>query len=85
MSLRKPIVATRVGGLGETIRDGETGLLVPFGNQEALADALVTLLQDPQRCMNLKEAVHEEMTTRLSWTEIAKKTQACYQAYIDRK
>ena len=80
MSLGKPIVATRVGGLGETIRDGDTGLLVPFGDEEELSDALVELLQNQQRRTDLEKAVRKEVTTRLSWTEIAKKTQACYRA-----
>ena len=80
MSLGKPIVATRVGGLGETIRDGDTGLLVPFGDDEELSDALVELLQNQQRRTDLEKAVRKEVTTRLSWTEIARKTQACYRA-----
>ena len=37
MTLRTPVVASDVGGLGEVIRDGETGLLFPCGNVEALA------------------------------------------------
>ncbi|MFQ5601517.1 MAG: glycosyltransferase [Candidatus Krumholzibacteriia bacterium] len=42
-----PIVATRVGGNPEVVRDGETGALVPPGQEEPLAGALARLLQDP--------------------------------------
>lgn len=42
-----PTVATRVPGLIESVRDGETGLLVPYGDRAALADALGRILGDP--------------------------------------
>jgi glycosyltransferase involved in cell wall biosynthesis len=41
-----PAVATRVPGLVDSVRDGETGLLVPYGDQPALAAALVRILAD---------------------------------------
>lgn len=41
-----PVVATAVGGLKETVQDGESGLLVPPGDVTALARALITLLTD---------------------------------------
>ena len=41
-----PLVATRVGGVPELVRDGETGLLVPAGDLRSLADALERLLCD---------------------------------------
>ncbi|HLV81482.1 MAG TPA: glycosyltransferase family 4 protein, partial [Chthonomonadaceae bacterium] len=44
MAARKPVVASRVGGLAETVIEGETGLLVPPGDAEALAAVLETLL-----------------------------------------
>lgn len=84
MSLGKPIVATDVGGLGETIRDGQTGLLVPFGNTERLAEALTHLLQDASRREQLGAAVQTDLATRLSWTQIAEKTQACYRSVRQR-
>jgi glycosyltransferase involved in cell wall biosynthesis len=43
------VVASNAGGLREFIRDGETGLLVPPGDVEALAGALAALLLDPER------------------------------------
>jgi glycosyltransferase involved in cell wall biosynthesis len=43
----KPVVASRVGGLPEIIREGETGYLVPPSDSEALAAAVATLLNDP--------------------------------------
>ncbi|MCL5074913.1 MAG: glycosyltransferase family 4 protein [Chloroflexi bacterium] len=53
MALSKPIVASRVGGIPEMITDGETGLLVPPKDGTALAEAMVRLLNDPQRAQEM--------------------------------
>ena len=42
-------MASRVGGIPEYVSDGETGLLVPPGNADALVEAIVTLLDDRNR------------------------------------
>jgi glycosyltransferase involved in cell wall biosynthesis len=42
-----PVVASRVGGIPELVRDGETGLLVEPGNPRQLADAISCVLEDP--------------------------------------
>jgi glycosyltransferase involved in cell wall biosynthesis len=44
-----PIIASRVGGIPEAVRDGENGLLVPPGDIAALRAAIGTLLADPVR------------------------------------
>jgi glycosyltransferase involved in cell wall biosynthesis len=46
MAAQLPVVASRVGGLGELVVDGETGLLVPPGDETALAEALGRLVDD---------------------------------------
>jgi glycosyltransferase involved in cell wall biosynthesis len=45
----KPVVATDVGAMRETVADGETGLIVPRGDLDALVDALDALVRDPMR------------------------------------
>ena len=47
MAVEIPIVATRVGGNPELMEDGVTGILVPPGESEAIASALLTYLQNP--------------------------------------
>lgn len=49
MALRKPIVATRAGGIPEAVHDGVNGLLVPPRDPPALAAAIRTLLQHPEQ------------------------------------
>jgi glycosyltransferase involved in cell wall biosynthesis len=49
MSAGAPIVASDVGGIGEALEDGETGLLVPPGDVPGLIGALGELLEDPGR------------------------------------
>jgi glycosyltransferase involved in cell wall biosynthesis len=61
-----PVVATRVGGVGEIVRAGEDGLLVPADDPEALAGALRSTLTDvsagEQRAASLKRRVQEQFT-----------------------
>lgn len=49
MAAGVPVIATPVGGNAEAVRHGETGLLVPPGDGEALADAALALATDPAR------------------------------------
>jgi glycosyltransferase involved in cell wall biosynthesis len=49
MAMGKAVVATTVGGLPEVVAEGETGLLVPPGDAESLAAAVVSLLEDKVR------------------------------------
>jgi glycosyltransferase involved in cell wall biosynthesis len=49
MAAGKPVVATRVGGIPDAVREGETGLLVPASSPDALAAAIESLLADPER------------------------------------
>jgi glycosyltransferase involved in cell wall biosynthesis len=48
MAAGRPVVATRVGGLGHAVVPGRTGLLVPPDDTAALADAIRQLLHDPE-------------------------------------
>lgn len=56
MALGRPVVATRVGGTPELVRDGVDGILVPPRDPAALADAIIALLRDPERRVRMGEA-----------------------------
>jgi glycosyltransferase involved in cell wall biosynthesis len=51
-----PVVATAVGGVGEVVRDGENGLLVPAGDPAALAAAIERLAEDEELRARLRSA-----------------------------
>jgi glycosyltransferase involved in cell wall biosynthesis len=47
MAAGLPVVATRVGGTGEVVEDGQTGLLAPAGDPEGLARSVLRIAEDP--------------------------------------
>ena len=64
-----PVVAAAAGGVPEVVRDGETGLLVPFGDLERLASSLSALIDDPARALNMGEAGRGEVNTGYTWDD----------------
>ena len=63
MALSRPVVGSAVGGIPEMIVDGETGLLVPPGDDAALAAALGQLVDDPARRERFGRAGRERVAT----------------------
>jgi len=63
MALGVPVVSTTVSGIPELIESGRSGLLVPPGDPEALADALERLLRDPELGRRLAREARKTLET----------------------
>jgi glycosyltransferase involved in cell wall biosynthesis len=59
-----PVIAADVGGLPEVVSHGVTGLVVPPGQPQALADAIRTLLSDPEQLQKMSIAAREQAVER---------------------
>ncbi|MGO8670760.1 MAG: glycosyltransferase family 4 protein [Capsulimonadaceae bacterium] len=66
MAMSKPVVASATGGTPELVAHAVTGLLVPPGNPDALADALKTLACDPELCRSLGSAGLERVREKFT-------------------
>ena len=64
MGRGRPVVASAVGGLAEVVDEGTTGHLVPAGRPEPLAQAIVTLLHDPERAAKMGAEGRARVTER---------------------
>jgi glycosyltransferase involved in cell wall biosynthesis len=78
MAHRLPVVATPVGGIPEIVADGESGLLVPVNEPEALANAIARLAQDPSLRYALGEAGFRAARDRFSFDAMARQYEALY-------
>lgn len=73
-SLSKPVIATNVGGLSETVEHDKNGILVPPKDSRALADAIISLLQNKEKLRSMSENIYMEYNLNdKSWGVIADK------------
>ena len=63
MSFQLPVVASRIGGLPELVRDGLTGFLFAPGDADAMADRLIELARDPALRRSMGEAGYEDIVS----------------------
>jgi glycosyltransferase involved in cell wall biosynthesis len=85
MACETPVVASRVGGILETVVDGETGYLVEPANPRAIADAINTLLRNPEMAKKFGRNGRRRVEDHFSWTHIAEKTEALYAEMVEER
>ncbi len=77
-----PVVATRVGGVSECVRDGETGILVERNDETGLASALRDLLQQPERRCRLGRAARVWIERNFTMKGVAPQYAAFYRQVL---
>jgi glycosyltransferase involved in cell wall biosynthesis len=78
MRHRKPVIATRVGGTTDIVRNDETGILIPQRDPQALAEAIGRLLDEPERAERLGRAGYSYAHDQFSWQAVLNQTLALY-------
>lgn len=79
-----PVIATRTGGLTEQIDDHRTGLLVPPGDEQALADAIELLALDADLVKRLGTALQAEFEENRNWPAIGSQVLAQCRSALER-
>jgi glycosyltransferase involved in cell wall biosynthesis len=72
MSAAKPVIATRVGAVPELIADGETGYLCAPGDVNGLSEAILTVLGDRRRALQMGEAGYARVANGFSSDDMAR-------------
>jgi len=84
MAAGRPVVATLVAGTAEVVESGVTGLLVPIGDTEGLADALGRLLSDPGQRVAMGEAGRRRVCRDFAADPLVRRIEALYEAGLAR-
>jgi glycosyltransferase involved in cell wall biosynthesis len=79
MALRKPVVASNVGGIPEVVKDGVTGYLVPPKDPEALAEKILLLLHHPQIAADLGKSGQKRVQRAFSLEQMIQEYQSLYE------
>ena len=83
MAMEKAVVATEAGGVPEIVIHGETGILVPPAQPKALAEAVVTLLEDRPRALRLGRAGRHRVESTFSLVRHVETVEALYREVLD--
>ena len=81
----RSVIATTVGGLREVVRDGETGILIPAGEVEALVQAIIRLAGDVELMNKMGRAGHEFVKNNYTWDKSLDLMCELYERLIDEK
>ena len=83
MERARPVIAAAIGGLEDIVREGETGLLVPPGEADPLAKAMVTLAKDPARAAAMGVAARARAIERFPEDRCTERTEEVYRYWLD--
>jgi glycosyltransferase involved in cell wall biosynthesis len=80
MACELPVIATRVGGLPQSVDEGRTGLLVESGNVQELKSAILELANDDVRRREMGRQGRQKILQKHSWSETARQMLRVYES-----
>lgn len=84
MAAGRPVVASEVAGVPLAVQNGRNGRLVPPGDPEALAGAVVELLENPGKAREFGRAGREKIEKELNWKNIARRYVSVFQRAVKK-
>ncbi len=84
MAMKRPVVATAVGGNPTVLDGGRYGYLADYGDADAMADHIVGLLAAPERRQALGEAARERVAAEYSAQAMVRKTERLYEELFEK-
>ena len=85
MACGKPVIASDSGGPREIMENGVTGLLVPPGDAEKLAQAILSLLGDPERILRMGQAGTTRVREVFSAQRMVRQIEAVYEDMVGKE
>lgn len=82
LSHGRPVIASAAGGIVDIVRDGETGLLVPPGDADALARAIVRYVEEPELAASMAAAGRAHVEREFSWPVVIDRLTALYEGLV---
>jgi len=82
MACGTPVVASKFGGIRNTIENGFNGFLVDPSNPREFADAILTLLKDEKKCREIGQNAYKVILEEYSWEAIARRHLDFYEKYM---
>jgi glycosyltransferase involved in cell wall biosynthesis len=83
MAMAKPIIATRVGGNPELIENKVSGILIPPGNPEAMADSILQIMKNRETTVKMGLAARKRAVDKFNIDDNVKKIEGIYSDLIN--
>jgi glycosyltransferase involved in cell wall biosynthesis len=83
--MSKPVIATSVGGTPEVIQDGQTGLLIPPADPERVAEAIITMIENPELRHKFAQAGHKRALSHFTVDRMTKRYEDIFIELLSRK
>ena len=85
MSLKKPVVVSKVGGMPGVVDDGQTGFLVPPKAPQPLAEAILKIANDKKMAEMMGEAGHQKVVNEFNLKKMITRTENLYETLLSKR